>query len=187
MKPVILCIAGVSGSGKTTLANYIENKYEIPIIESWTERAPRYEGERGHNFISSEEFDKIKVEDMIAKTVFGGNRYCCLKSDVKKINTYVIDEKGIKYLKHNFSDEYMIFTIKVERDEHLILKSGISQERIDRDRGMFGNDIKYDFVIKNNSSIEYMYKYFDNIIIYLNTYIYLINQKTLGETHANKD
>lgn len=187
MKPVIICIVGKSGSGKTTLVNYIEQKYEIPILESYTERAPRYEGERGHNFISSEEFDKIKEEDMIAKTVFGGNRYCCLKSDVKKINTYVIDEKGIKYLKNNFSDEYMIFTIKVERDEHLILKSGISQERIDRDRGMFGNDIKYDFVIKNNSSIEYMYKYFDNILIYLNTYIYLVNQKTFGVKNANKD
>ena len=88
---------------KTTIAEYIEEKYNIPSIYSYTDRPPRYPKERGHTFVSPEEYDKFDVADMIAYTNFGGKRYCCLKQDVKSINTYVIDENGLKYLEKEIS------------------------------------------------------------------------------------
>ena len=94
----------------------IEHTYGIYMIPSWTDRAPRFEGENSHTFISKSEFDDIKHEDMIAFTKFGDNRYCCLKSDVKPLNTYVIDERGLKYLQENFVDDYDIISLRVTRD-----------------------------------------------------------------------
>ena len=151
MKPILICIVGESGSGKTSIAEFIENEYDIHMIPSWTDREPRYEGEDSHTFISKEEFNEIKYEDMIAYTEFGGNRYCCLKSDVKPMNTYVIDERGIKYLKDNFSDDYEIISLRVTRDIEK-RRECVDDDRIERDIGMFTLPFSYyDHVIDNCS------------------------------------
>ena len=109
-RPVIIAIIGESGTGKTMIANYIENEHGIGMIESYTTRPPRYIGERGHIFISEEQYDRLNKEDMIAYTTFGDYRYCCLKQDIKAINSYIIDEIGLQYLEDNFKDDYKIIT-----------------------------------------------------------------------------
>ena len=149
-KPNIICIVGESGTGKTTIAETIELIYDIHMIPSWTDRLPRYEGENSHTFISKKEFDVINRDDMIAYTEFGGNRYCCLKSDVKPDNTYVIDERGIEYLNENFSDVYNIFSLRVKRDIDK-RRENVDEERIARDESMFYlPDEYYDYVLHND-------------------------------------
>ena len=169
MKPVIICLTGESGTGKTTIAEYIEEKYNIPSIYSYTDRPPRYPNERGHTFVTPQEYDEFDISDMIAYTNFGGNRYCCLKQDVKPFNTYVIDEHGLKYLERNFGEEYEIFKVRITRDESL---RDVDKARIERDRGMFGNDIKYDLHIANESSIENLHNNIKIVMTYIMTRIY---------------
>lgn len=174
MKPVIICLIGESGTGKTTIAEYIEDNYNIPSIFSYTDRPPRYPNERGHTFVTPQEYDTFNISDMIAYTEFGGNRYCCLKQDVKSINTYVIDENGLRYLEKHFGDEYEIFKVRVTRDENL---RDVDKARIERDKGMFGNDIVYDLHIANESDMENLYNNIKVNMTYIMTRLYLERQE----------
>jgi guanylate kinase len=149
-RKTIICIVGESGSGKTYIAEHLKDKYNVPLIESRTTRAPRYEGEVGHTFVSNKEFDSYKKEDMLAFTTFGEHRYCCLKKDVTSdIMTYVIDENGLQYLRKHFSDIFNIFAIRVFADEHK--RAGlVGVERIKRDKNMFTlSDNYFDAFIYN--------------------------------------
>lgn len=140
--PVIICIIGASGSGKTTWAEYIELEYGIKMIQSYTDRAKRAEDENGHSFVSVEEFDAFRHEDMIAYTNFGDKRYCCLKEDVRDINTYVIDEDGFIYLSDTFADDYNIYSIRLTCDAEIrIERAGI--ERTSRDWGKFSLGMQF--------------------------------------------
>lgn len=153
-KPLIICIAGESGSGKSLAAEYIEQEYKIPMIQSYTDRLPRYEGENGHTFVTKEQFDAFKEEDMIAFTNFGDRRYCCLHRDVLPANTYVIDEKGIDWLQGEYSGLYDIVTVRVSRDYNLRLEQ-IDKERLDRDAKMFYKPLSdYDYNMTNNFTIN---------------------------------
>lgn len=163
----ILCLAGLSGCGKTTASEYLQSKYNFNFIESYTDRPPRFDGEKGHTFVTSEEFDNFKTEDMIAYTKFGNYRYCCLHKDVLEgVNVYVIDEAGVEYLKSKFSDMYNIVTIWIDRSLSNRIKF-VDEERIARDEGMFDVSkryILYDYFIANNSEPNIMYQQLDNIM-----------------------
>lgn len=173
MKPVIICITGESGVGKSTIAEYIEKQYHIPMIYSYTDRMPRFRNESGHIFVTKEEYDKFDVEDMIAHTKFGDARYCCLKKDVKSVNVYVIDENGIRYLESKFGNEYEIYKMRIYRPEYM---RNVSEERIARDKGMFGNDIIYDVNIYNDDNLEILYKRVRGAMTYFSTKSYLSRQ-----------
>ena len=165
-KAKILAIVGKSGSGKTTAAEYIEQIYSIPMIQSYTDREPRHEGENGHIFVTKEEFDIFKHEDMIAFTNFGDNRYCCLKKDVKPVNTYVIDETGLLMLTQKFNNQYIInsvfidsdYAIREDRLTNIFRDSVEAFTRLKRDKGkfnMFETDTHiYDYILNNNSDIH---------------------------------
>ena len=70
MKNIFL-IVGASGSGKTTIVEQLEQRYGLTSIQSYTTRAARYVGEKGHIFVSDEEFDKLT--DLIAYTEFAND------------------------------------------------------------------------------------------------------------------
>lgn len=153
-KPVIICIVGESATGKTQLANYIESRFAVNMIESYTDRPKRKPTETGHTFISAAEFDLLKQEDMIAWTKFGDYRYCCLKSDVQMENSYVLDEKGLLLLLANFRNEYDIYSIRVKCDDDVrLLRSG-DQARIDRDRGVFSLPDRFFNFVLNTTELE---------------------------------
>jgi hypothetical protein len=68
---------------------------------------------------------------------------------------YIIDESGLKYLIDNFSDDYNIIKWRIYRDENI---REISEDRINRDKNMFGNFmIWYDEVIINNGNFQMLY------------------------------
>jgi len=173
MKKKIICIVGPSGSGKTFMANLIEDEYGIQMIESRTTRPPRHEGERGHTFVSDEEFDTYKKEWMIAYTKFGDYRYACLHSDITDpVMTYVIDEFGLSYLRENFSHLYDIFAVRVYMNDEL-RKELIGEERMMRDEGKFTmGDDEFDYFLdtsnfesnpfKITKMLLRMYQKFDN-------------------------
>lgn len=164
-KPIIFAVVGESGTGKTTLVETLEERMGIKMIESHTDRPPRYEGERGHTFWSKEEFDKFKREDMIAYTEFGDRRYCCLKSDIQPVNTYVIDEPGLDWLISKYKNDYLVFGIRIIREVDQRLATGITPERIERDKGMFTKPLDfYNIVINNSGSIEDAYNALEDFV-----------------------
>ena len=151
----IVCVVGESGTGKTLLTEYIHKKLKTNIILSFTDRPKRTEDEEGHKFISKRAFDKIKYPDMVARTKFGGHRYCTTHKDVRVTNLYVIDEGGIDFLVDTYPDIYNLYTIRVHRDISKRLESGVSEERIARDADNFDKeDSYYDSVIINNGTID---------------------------------
>jgi guanylate kinase len=155
-KPIIICIVGESGSGKTLMTEWIEYKYSIPMIESYTTRPKRNPEEKGHTFISEGEFDKLKEEDMIAFTSWQNKRYCCLKQDVNKpIMTYILDQHGYLYLKEHFKFDYKIVAVRVYRNEKERIES-VGEERVGRDEGKFNLwDDSYDYILYNNSTGDF--------------------------------
>jgi guanylate kinase len=154
IKPKILCIVGESGSGKTTIAEYIESKYGIPMIQSHTERPPRYEGENGHTFHDNkEDFLKLKPEDKLAETNINGYNYWCETKDVNHpIMTYIIDEKGLKMFLNDYHDRFDIKSLRIICNQDAIA------ERIDVDRikrnVLFSIPLdRYDYRLQNNGGM----------------------------------
>lgn len=136
------------------------------MLQSYTDRPKRTPNEKGHTFISNLEFSLIKEKDMLAYTKFGDYNYCCLHSDLTDVNVYVIDEVGLEYLKKNFSDRYIIYSIYLTRSEDKRIESGVSFERMRRDSGMFikRRQSLYDVKISNDNSIGLL---FYNIDVFL--------------------
>lgn len=163
-KKTIICIVGESGTGKTFIAQYLEEKYLVPMIESRTTRPKRNPDEKGHTFVSDEEFDTYKKEDMLAYTDFGGNRYCCLVKDiVSDFSTYVIDEYGLKYLRNTFSDIFNIFAVRV-LSLHEERERRVGKDRVSRDTGRFTmTEDNFDSFLYNDYIEQETYRKVDTI------------------------
>jgi guanylate kinase len=136
------------------VADYIQDKYGIPMVLSHTDRPKRTKNEKGHTFHTKESFDELDSENFVAYTEWQGNRYCCLHSDVKQHNTYVIDESGYSMLKTKYRDRYNVRGLRIYRDEGA-RRMSVGDERVDRDEGKFrlySGD--WDFEIHNVSFLS---------------------------------
>ena len=159
--PIIITIVGPSGSGKTTMAN-IMSENGIPTIVSYTTRPMREEETNGkeHWFVTPE--DKPQMSEMIAYTQFGEHEYwrvlivCFFQGACKcQFCTYVIDEKGLKYLKEKFPNSFIIFSVYIDRSIDDRINCGIDQQRCERDLNRIEIPLnEYDYVIHNNYSLE---------------------------------
>lgn len=169
MKNIYLFV-GRSGSGKTTVAEYLENKYNFKSVSSYTTRPPRYEGEKGHLFITKEEFDKI---EMVAYTLFNNYEYGVSKELINESDLYVIDIAGIKTLKDRYKDKKYI-SINIRCDDSFIVSNmkarGDSEEkitsRLENDKKMFEEEKEFPFnyIVYNDDTIESLGEKIYNII-----------------------
>ena len=71
-KPLFLFV-GRSASGKTTIADMLAKEHGYKQVESYTTRKPRFDGERGHIFVSEEEFKNLG--ELAAYTYYNDNHY----------------------------------------------------------------------------------------------------------------
>ena len=139
MKPIVICIVGASGSGKTHMSKFLYEGFGIPMVVSMTTRPKRRNEVDGvdHKFVSKQVIEKEKKADnILAYTKYGDHEYCALHSDIKDkpICSYVIDEVGLEYITLHFSHLYTIIAIYVERSLENRKLSGVSIERLHRDK-----------------------------------------------------
>lgn len=91
-KEYIYLLVGPSGAGKTTVANLLKDEYNWRVLDSYTTREPRFEGETGHTFCTKDDFDALP--DKVASVEFDGNWYCATAEQVENSDVYVIDPEG---------------------------------------------------------------------------------------------
>jgi len=165
MRP-LLCVLGASGSGKSTLCSELEKRYGLKSIPSYTTRAPRFNVEQGHTFVTENEFDKL--EEILAYAKTDNCRYAVTKEmfENKNYSLYVVDLTGLKYLYKHYRGNRPIISVflranaydrfnhminrKDERNEEEIIRAAL--ERIEHDAVEFNEE-----EIKNN--VNYI---FDN-------------------------
>lgn len=102
MNPLYLLV-GKSASGKSTIADILERTYGHKSVESYTTRKPRYDGERGHIFISESDFDNLG--ELVAYTEYDGNRYGTTSAQLDECSLYVVDIPGIDTLLKRYNTE----------------------------------------------------------------------------------
>lgn len=154
MKPLIICIVGASGSGKTTASMILQQQFGWNAIVSYTTR-PMRKGEingKDHWFVKK---DQVPPQNrMCAYTQFGGYEYWTEWNQFQTLfpSVYVIDEKGLVDLQSKImSFSFTLVTIKIKRDN----LQGIDEKRRERDNERIHiPDELYDYIIKNNGSIE---------------------------------
>lgn len=113
----LYCLVGKSGCGKTTIANELERRFGFRQLESYTTRPKRTPDERGHKFISSEEFSKLK--GILAYTLFNGYEYCATQEQANESDVYIIDPDGVFTLKNNWDSlrDFVVIGINVPEEE----------------------------------------------------------------------
>lgn len=96
---------GKSGSGKTAVMDKLESQYDMTYPRSYTTRLPRKTKppETNHVFVSEAVFNII--EDFVCTSDYNGYHYGTRKNQVNSSNMMVLDVKGIKSLKENYSDK----------------------------------------------------------------------------------
>lgn len=142
MKNIYL-IVGESGSGKTTIVNALEQN-GLKSIQSYTTRPPRTRNEKGHIFVTEQQFDTL--HNMVGYTEFNGYRYCATADQVEDNDLYVIDPSGVFYFLKNYHGTKGVkaIYIKASRKECMkrMLKRGDSffktLQRLHHDKIKFG-------------------------------------------------
>lgn len=100
-KPLFLFV-GRSASGKTTIANVLSDKYGYKQVESYTTRAPRYENEPGHIFVSEDEFKNLG--ELAAYTFYNNHHYGTTFEQLDESNIYVVDVPGVESLLEKYKN-----------------------------------------------------------------------------------
>lgn len=149
----VLCIIGSSGSGKTTIERLLEQTFPLHFkrLVSYTTR-PMREGEMQgveHQFVKCLE----NTDDQLAYTKYGDYEYWAKTSDIVpgKVNTYVIDVEGFRFLQRYFADKLEIRVMYVKRSK----RDDIDEDRKERDRDrlvLTPDDI--DILFRNEGSIS---------------------------------
>lgn len=100
-KPLYLFV-GKSCSGKTATADLLEQKYGYKQVYSYCTRSPRYEGEIGHIFVTTEEFNYLGK--LAAYTLYNGHKYGTTFKQLEESDVYVIDVPGVETLLERWQD-----------------------------------------------------------------------------------
>ena len=188
-RKIVFLVIGRSGCGKDTLVNYMCQKYGLKKLKSYTTRPPRQNEEDTHIFISPEEVKKYQ-DDIIAYTKIGEFEYFATKSQLKDINFYIIDPKGVQDLENipNLKEEFsfiklFIYLPEKERKKRIALRGDSEEAFLKRQEGekqQFDNfelqtDL-FDYAICNMDLIEAQ-KEFEHIVQFETKQNQLANKK----------
>lgn len=177
MKTVFL-IVGESASGKDSLVNKLCEETGLKQLKSYATR-PRRDGEgETHIFISPEDV-KEYVNDMIAYTCIAGNEYFSTVKQLYDSDVYVIDPKGVDYMKfitqYKSITDVRFITIYINTPPEFRKERALNQrkdnpevyyQRVLDEQEQFTNFKacgKFDYVI-SNVDFDKAYKILDKIV-----------------------
>lgn len=123
-KKKLLLLTGGRGSGKSTVASALAKRNNFTILQSYTTRKPRKKNEKGHIFISDEEFDSIPKEEMVAYSEHYTDRYCATKTQLENADIYIIDLDGVKMLRETYKGDKELVIV------HLAVPEGERRKRL---------------------------------------------------------
>lgn len=177
----IICLVGPSGSGKTSIAYALHEKYGYNVIESYTTRPKRYEGEKGHTFV--DEFHgtwnffpwvegKTLPGNVIAYNEYNGYEYWATREQYqgKGASLYVVDVPGVKMLRETVKDaEIVVIALWADADTRWdrLCERGDNQtnviERIAYDNDAFAV-IPCDYAVDANPDLDTVTERVNSII-----------------------
>lgn len=138
-KPRVLCVlVGPSGAGKTTVANKLFERFGMTTAESHTDRAPRYEGETGHVFVSSETMASLSAGNkLVAPTTFDGHCYGYTTDDLASADIVITDLPGAEDIRETAKSigkpVYVIgLTVSPDEASERMRVRGDSEEAVSR-------------------------------------------------------
>lgn len=150
---------GESGSGKDTIAEILKLDYGFTPLKSYTTRPPRYEGENTHIFVSLP--DITFLPNKAASTTYKGHVYCATEDQINNSDIYVIDPKGVNYMKGHYNGQKEIICVyikvsPIKRFWRMLCRGdGIrgAYGRIKNDKVAFKDVSKMaDVIVKNDNS-----------------------------------
>lgn len=159
----IFLIVGPSGSGKSTICDRLINSHAgLSQIQSYTTRPPRYIGEKGHIFVTDEEFD--------------GHRYAATSAQVEENDIYVIDPAGVEYFRENYHGRKHVYVVGIwateaARKKRMFLRGDPEDaivRRLESDRAVFSTDV-CDVVFYNKN----LQDTFNDVIRYILTKLFV--------------
>lgn len=111
----IILIVGKSGSGKSAVCRYLEDRYGMKEVKSYTTRPPRGKTDTTHIFVTQYEFDTL--QDLCGYTYYNGYEYGATSSQIDRADLYVIDVNGIKYFLKKYRGRKIPIVIYIYADE----------------------------------------------------------------------
>lgn len=158
-----LVLVGPSGCGKSTIARELDGN----IIQSYTTRKPRFEGERGHTFISDFKikgqyiefknnggYELINNNEIVAYVKLYGEHYFSLYKQFKhdELNIYILNPSSIWMVEDYLDDVVVIYLSVCEsvREERGLDRYG---SRLEEDSEEF-RKCKCNWVVDNNRPLN---------------------------------
>lgn len=146
--PFICLLVGPSGSGKTAMATLLALRNGWSQLDSYTTRAPRHDGEKGHTFVTTEEFEQL--QDIVAYTYYNDHHYGATAQQIDESELYVVDVPGVESLVENYKGDKKFIVCIPWADEDIrrqrMFRRGDSiekiEERIEYDRYAFAETWK---------------------------------------------
>ena len=181
MKDILICLVGPSGSGKTSLAYALQEKYGYNVIQSYTTRPKRYEGEKGHRFVDVEDRPHVYInknvmelkDNIIAWNIYNGYEYWTTREQYqgKGVSLYVVDAPGVKMLRDTVKDaEIVVIALWTDADTRWdrLCERGDNHtdiiERIAYDNNKAFAAIPCDYSVDANRPLEEVVELVNNII-----------------------
>lgn len=116
----LIVLVGPSGSGKTTLGYELERQGIGKVVDTYTTRPPRYEGEKGHIFADLIDYLHTHKEELLAETDYNGYLYWTVRSQYQDQGTtiWIVDVNGVKCLREKVKDaEIVVIYLQCDEDE----------------------------------------------------------------------
>lgn len=164
----LILLVGKSGIGKSKLESLAVERLGFKAIKSYTTRPKRYKDEDSHIFVTNEEFDKL--EDIVAYTEFDGYRYCATKQQLDDADIYVIDPKGVNYLKEHYNNKELVVVyiegslstraerMEIRGDTECKIINRLSNDYVEFED--FECDEKYDIWLNGENDIDVVFDWF---------------------------
>lgn len=145
-KDFIVLIVGESGSGKSEICRYLEDKYGLKEVKSYTTRPKRNENDKSHIFATDYDFDNV-LDDIVAYTEYNGYKYCATAKQIEDCDTYIIDPDGIEYFFKKYTGKKIPMVVHISapkevRRERMLSRGhtiGAVETRLEIDTEEFAN------------------------------------------------